>query len=107
MSSQMDDRERDTAAQEPLAGERTVTDNIRLGVGAAIVLALVLFFAQNFDDAKISFLWFDWTMPLVFALLLSAAFGGLATWLFSTLRGRAERKRQDTMFDSAIRGAKK
>lgn len=107
MSSQMDDRERDTAAQEPLAGERTVTDNIRLGGGIAVVLALVLFFAQNFDDAKISFLWFDWTMPLVFALLLSAAFGGLATWLFSTLRGRAERKRQEAMFDSAIRGAKK
>ncbi len=93
MSSRMDDHERGTAEPEPIAEERTVTDNIRLGGGIGIVLALVLFFAQNFDDAKISFLWFDWTMPLVFALLISAAFGGLATWLFSTLRGRAERKR--------------
>lgn len=107
MSSHMDDHERGTAAQESMAEERTITDNIRLGGGIGIVLALVLFFAQNFDDAKISFLWFDWTMPLVFALLISAAFGGLATWLFSTLRGRAERKRQEAMFDSAIRGAKK
>ena len=38
---------------------------------------------------------------------LSAAVGSLATWLFTTLRGRSERKRQEAMFDSAMRGAKK
>jgi uncharacterized integral membrane protein len=107
MSSRMDDDERGTAPQKPMAEKRTLTDDVRLGGGIGIVLALVLFFAQNFDDAKISFLWFDWTMPLVFALLISAAFGGLSTWLFSTLRGRAERKRQEAVFESAMRGAKK
>ena len=59
---------------------------------------MVLFFAQNFDDAQISFLWFDREVPLVLALLLSAAFGGLATWLLTTIRGRSERKRQEAMF---------
>jgi uncharacterized integral membrane protein len=91
---------------EPVA-ERSVAENVRLGLGVALLAALALFFAQNFDDAKISFLWFDREMPLVVALLISALFGSLATWLLVALRGRAERKRQEAMFDSAMRGAKK
>jgi uncharacterized integral membrane protein len=104
----MDDqaRQRMPEATEPLE-ERSLADNVRLGGGIALLLALVLFFAQNFDDANISFLWFDWELPLVFALVLSAAVGGLATWLFTTLRGRSERKRQEAMFDSAMRGTEK
>ncbi len=107
MSTQMDDqaRERTTPpAQLPLA-ERSVADNVRIGFGIALILALVLFFAVNFEETRIEFLLFDVEMPLVFALAASAAFGGIATWLFTTLRGRAERKRQEAMFDSAMRGS--
>ena len=104
MSREMEERNRVT---EPVEEARSTTDNIRLGIGAAIVIALIVFFAQNFDDAEISFLWFGWTMPLVFALLASAAFGGIATWLFTTLRGRSDRKRREAMYDSAMRDAKK
>jgi uncharacterized integral membrane protein len=108
MSTQMDDqaRERVNQAQAPIE-ERSLGDNLRLISGVALLALLVLFFAQNFDETEISFLWFNWDLPLVFALVLSALVGGLATWLFTTLRGRSERKRQEAMFDSAMRGAKK
>ena len=100
------DRERAQTTPEQVE-ERSLVDNIRLGGGIALVLALVLFFAQNFDDADINFLWFDSSIPLVFALLISAAVGSLTTWLFLTLRGRGARKRQEALYDSAIRGARK
>ena len=108
MSTQMDDQARQRMTQAPApVEERSLADNIRIGLGVALLLALALFFIQNFDEQEISFLWFNWELPLVFALVLSAAVGGLATWLFSTLRGRSERKRQEAMFDSAMRGTKK
>jgi uncharacterized integral membrane protein len=95
------------ATTEQLVDERSVADNVKLGLGVLLVAALALFFLQNLDDADIDFLWFNWDLPLVFALVLSAAVGGLATWLFTTFRGRSERKRQEAMFDSAMRGTKK
>jgi uncharacterized integral membrane protein len=109
MSTQMDDQARQRGPQETPAPveERSFADNVRLAAGALLTLALVLFFAFNFERTDIDFLLFDVEMPLVFALVASAAFGGLATWLFTTLRGRSERKRQEAMFDSAMRGAKK
>lgn len=73
--------------------ERSATDNARLGIAIALTAALVLFFAQNFDEAKISFLWFDWEMPLVVALLISALVGAAAAALLATLRGRVRRVR--------------
>jgi uncharacterized integral membrane protein len=84
-----------------------MTDNARLAGAGVLVLALLVFFAQNLDDANISFLWFDWEIPLFFALVLSAVLGGLATWLLTTLRGRGERKRQEAMYQSAMRDAKR
>ncbi len=108
MSTQMDDEARQRVAQGPsTVEERSLGDNLRIGGGVALLLGLALFLIQNFDEAQINFLWFEWELPLVFALVLSAAVGSLATWLFTTLRGRSERKRQEAMFDSAIRGAKK
>src|SRR5512134_1388063 len=101
MSNQMDDQARPRTSQTTApVEERSLADNARIGLGVALLLALALFFIQNFDEEEISFLWFDWNLPLVFALVLSAAVGGLATWLFTTLRGRSERKRQEAMFDS-------
>jgi uncharacterized integral membrane protein len=107
MSTQMDDQARQRVAQAQVPEEpRSLGDNLRLGGGVALLLALALFLIQNFDEAQINFLWFDLELPLVFALVLSAAIGSLATWLFTTLRGRSERKRQEAMFDSAMRGTK-
>jgi uncharacterized integral membrane protein len=108
MSTQMDDEARQWISQVQEAVEqRSLGDNLRIGGGVALLAALALFLIQNFDEAQISFLWFDWDLPLVFALVLSAAVGSLATWLFTTLRGRSERKRQEAMFDSAMRGAQR
>jgi uncharacterized integral membrane protein len=92
---------------QPVARERSMTDNARLAGAGLLVLALLVFFAQNMDDAQISFLWFDWEIPLFLALVLSALLGGLITWLLATLRGRGERKRQEAMFESAMREAKR
>jgi uncharacterized integral membrane protein len=102
------DRKRDVDREAPPAvRERTLTDNLRLGGAGLLILALLLFFAQNFEDANINFLWFEWETPLVMALVLSAVLGGLAGWLLATLRGRGERKRQEAMFQSAMRDAKR
>jgi uncharacterized integral membrane protein len=106
MSTQMDDQA--PSPQAPVqVEERSLADNLRLGGGAVLLLALAIFLLQNLDDAEINFLWFDWKLPLVFALVLSAAVGSLATWLFTTIRGRSERRRQEAMFDSAMRGARR
>jgi uncharacterized integral membrane protein len=102
-----DEASRRMAQTAPAVEERSLGDNLRIGGGVALLLGLALFLVQNFDEAQINFLWFDWELPLVFALLLSAAVGSLATWLFTTLRGRSGRKRQEAMFDSAMRGTKK
>ena len=107
MSTQMDDEARRRIDQPQLqVEERSLGDNLRLVGGVTLLLGLLLFLAQNFDKTQISFLWFDWDLPLVLALILSAAVGSIATWLFATFRGRSERKRQAAMFDSAMRGAK-
>ena len=106
MSKGNDDRYEEGRDETP-EQERSLADNLRLGFVLLVLAALALFFAQNFDDAQISFLWFEREVPLVLALLLSAAFGGLATWLLTTIRGRSERKRQEAMFESAMRERKK
>ena len=87
--------------------ERSLAENIRLWSGIAALALLALFFVQNFGQAEIRFLFFSWEMPLVFALLISAGVGAIASWLFGTLRGRAERRRQDELFDAAMKGTKK
>ena len=108
MSTQMDDQARGRVAPagEPVE-QRSLGDNLRLAGGLALVAALLLFFVQNRRDEEISFLWMDWDPPLFVGLLVSAAFGSVDTWLFTTIRGRSERKRQEAMFDSAMRGAKR
>ena len=96
-----------TPGAEQEAVQRSLAENIRLGAGIALIAALVLFVAQNFEDAEISFLWFDPEIPLAFALIISALVGALAAWLFSTFRGRAARRREQEMFDAAMKGSKR
>jgi uncharacterized integral membrane protein len=61
---------------------------VRLIAGGVGVAVFVLFLLQNLQDAEINFLWFDWNIPVVFALLASAVFGAIAALAFTTLRAR-------------------
>lgn len=61
---------------------------LRLFGGLGAVGLLALFLLQNLQDAEINFLWFEWNIPVIWALLASAAFGAIAAFAFSTLRGR-------------------
>ena len=91
---------------EQLPG-RSLTDNLKLGGGIAIIAAFVIFLLQNTEDADVTFLFWEWTTPLFFALLLAAALGAIISWLFTTFRGRAARKRQEQMYESALKDAKR
>jgi uncharacterized integral membrane protein len=100
----MADEDRDQLVQQ-LPG-RSLTDNLKLGGGIAIVAALVIFLLQNLEDANVTFLFWEWTFPLFFALLLAAGLGAIVSWMFTTFRGRAARKRQEEMYESALRSKK-
>jgi len=64
---------------------------IKVGSGAIVVTLLLLFLAQNLQTVEMRFLWFDWHTRLLWALLVAAAIGGLATIVTSALVRRRER----------------
>jgi uncharacterized integral membrane protein len=64
---------------------------IKLAVGIVALAALALFLLQNLQEVEVHFLWFDWSTRMLWALLASAAFGGIATFLIGTLRRRHSR----------------
>ena len=103
MSERLPDR--DELVEQPPG--RSPGDNLKLGGGIAVVAALVIFLLQNTEDASVTFLVWDWTIPLFFALLLAAVLGGLVTWMFVTFRGREERKLQEQMYQDALKSAKR
>ncbi len=77
--------------------------SLRAILGALVLGLLVLFLLQNLQKTEIHFLWFDWKTRIVFALLASSVFGALATWLFSTFRGWAQRRRERQLYEAARR----
>ena len=87
--SDYDEEDDNRSLQEALPG-RSLTDNLKIGGGIAIIAAFVIFLFQNTEDAEISFLFWDSTMPLFFALLLAAGLGALIMWLFVTFSGRRD-----------------
>ncbi|MEX1253545.1 MAG: lipopolysaccharide assembly protein LapA domain-containing protein [Dehalococcoidia bacterium] len=74
---------KDDVTESGLSGAR-----LRLIGGGAALGLLLLFLLQNLQDAEINFLWFEWNIPVIWALLASAAIGAVAAFAFSTLRGR-------------------
>jgi uncharacterized integral membrane protein len=76
-------------AAAPPVEERSLLGQIRLWGGLAGVALLAVFLVQNLDDARVNFLWFDWDIPLIFALIASAILGALASMLFGFFRSRA------------------
>jgi len=64
---------------------------VKLGAGIAAIALLVLFLLQNLQSADVNFLWFSWHTRTIWALLASAAFGGIGTILIGTFIRRHER----------------
>jgi uncharacterized integral membrane protein len=57
--------------------------------GMAALVVLGVFFAQNLQEVEIHLLWWTSNMPMIFALVFSAAIGAGAMYAFSTLRRRS------------------
>ena len=98
-----DDEDDDRDLQEALPG-RSLADNLKLGGGIAVIAAFIIFLLQNTEDAEVTFLFWEYTTPLFFALLLAAALGAIIAFLFATFRGRRQRKLQEEMYESAMKG---
>jgi uncharacterized integral membrane protein len=82
---------RDGVAGAGGVDERSIIDWIKLGLGIAGALALIVFFLQNQHEVSIEFLWMEWSAGLIWALLASAILGALSAVAFSTIRGRTVR----------------
>jgi uncharacterized integral membrane protein len=73
--------------------ETSTWAKIKLVVGLVALAALILFLVQNFQDAKVNFLWFTWHTQVIWALLAAAIAGAIATIVFGTLQARNARSR--------------
>ena len=71
---------------DPLRGSRTSHAWIAVVGAGVLLLLLVVFIAQNTQDAHISFLWWDGEAPLSVALLVAAIIGIALTAVVGTLR---------------------
>lgn len=76
----------------PQPDETSLSEHFRLYGSVAIVLLLIVFFLQNLHEAEIRFLWFEWETRVIWALLVSAVFGALATSSVATIRSRNARR---------------
>ena len=83
-------------APTPQPDEMSFSEKARLYGSIAIVAVLVLFFLQNLQEAEVRFLWFEWETRVIWALVVSAIFGALATLSVVTIRSRAARRRAQT-----------
>lgn len=70
--------------QEP----RSALDQAKMITAAIAGAALILFFLQNLQDAKIHFLFWTGNIAMIWALLLSALLGAVSMFLLATLMGR-------------------
>jgi uncharacterized integral membrane protein len=94
------------ATQYPEVDGPGMMDRIRLGLGIAGAIVLVIFLVQNLESTTISFLFWEWDMPLIFALIASAVLGALAWGIVGFLRRRAQdaELRAEVAGDRARRG---
>jgi uncharacterized integral membrane protein len=73
--------------------ETSTWAKIKLVVGLIALGALILFLVQNFQGAKVNFLWFTWHTQVIWALLAAAIAGAIATIVFGTLQARNAKAR--------------
>jgi uncharacterized integral membrane protein len=85
---------RNQATPMPAAPGRSTGDWIKLGGGLAGGGALILFFLQNLQEVSVNFLWFEWNLALIWALLAAAILGAVSSFAFSALRGRGRRREE-------------
>ena len=76
----------------PQPEEMSLSERLRLYGGLAVLVVLVVFFLQNLHEAEIRFLWFEWETRVIWALLVSAVFGAIATFSVVTIRTRKARR---------------
>ncbi len=88
----MRNREQSRDDAQEFIEQASLWDRIKLGAGLTALGLLALFLLQNLQEVEVHFLWFDWSIRLLFALMLSAAFGGLGAVLIGTLSRRRERR---------------
>jgi len=86
------DREQFRDDARELVEQASLWDRIKLVGGLTALGLLVLFLLQNLQEVEVHFLWFDWSIRLLFALMLSAAFGGLGAILIGTLSRSRDRR---------------
>jgi len=77
-------------AQEAPVEERSFLGQVRLWGGIAGAALLILFLVQNLQQAEVNFLWFEWNVRLIFALIGSAILGAIASMLFGFFRRRSQ-----------------
>lgn len=85
----MDDRRPQQEQDQPDNG-RSLGGQIRLWGGLAGAALLLLLLFQNLNRTDVTFLFWEWEVPLVLALVLAAALGALAAQVFGYFRRRAK-----------------
>ncbi len=65
----------------------------RAVAGLTALALLIIFLLQNLQQVRVNFLWFHQDIRLIYALLLAAAFGGVATIALGYLQRRREDRR--------------
>jgi len=86
-----DDRRVQTTSSD---SKRMTTEQLKLIGAAAVGLILLVFFLSNMQEVSIKFLWMDWEIDMIWALLLSALLGGLAVFLGMWFIGRRRTNRE-------------
>ena len=86
----MDDRRMQQDDDQPPAQEASLGGRIRLWGGIAAAAVLAIFLLQNLNETAVTFLFWEQEIPLIFALVISAALGAIASMLFSYLRRRSK-----------------
>lgn len=71
-----------TPAPQPTT-EQPLSERLKLWGAVALGAVLVLFFLQNLNEADINFLWFEWKIRVIWALVVSALFGAVTTFLIT------------------------
>ena len=72
-------------------GETSTSARVRMIAGLVVLGLLILFLLQNLQSTDIHFLWFTWSMRVIWALLGAAVGGALVTIVASTVRRRRAR----------------
>jgi uncharacterized integral membrane protein len=67
--------------------------NARMVLGALAAVALIVFIAQNTDEARVNFLGWDWDLPLFLLLLITIVLSVICTEIVGWYMGRRSRNR--------------